>query len=80
MCCLLIPFLFYTLCGAPLEWTGEHDVLMLREMVVNDVFSFMKGSVSRGDARDSIAGKLKHKNSGQRSEMRMRLVLSSSKI
>ena len=22
----------YTLCRAPIEWTDEHDVLMLREM------------------------------------------------
>ena len=41
-----------------MEWTDEHDVLMLREMVVSDVFSFKKGSVSRGDAWDSIAEKL----------------------
>ena len=41
-----------------MEWTDEHDVLMLREMVVCDVFSFKKGSVSRGDAWDSIAEKL----------------------
>ena len=41
-----------------MEWTDEHHVLMLRGMVVSDVFSFKKGSVSRGDAWDSIAEKL----------------------
>ena len=49
---------FYTLCRAPMERTDEHDVLMLRKMVVSDVFSLKKGSVSRGDAWDSIAEKL----------------------
>ena len=48
-----------------MEWTDEHDVLMLREMVVSDVFSFKKGSVSRGDAWDSIAEKLNQIDSPQ---------------
>lgn len=42
----------------PIEWTDEHDMLMLREMVVSDIFSFKKGSVSRGDAWESVAEKL----------------------
>ena len=42
----------------PTEWTDEHHVLMLKEMVVSDIFSFKKGSVSRGDAWDSTAEKL----------------------
>jgi len=41
-----------------MEWTDEHDMLMLREMVVSDIFSFKKGSVSRGDAWESVAEKL----------------------
>ena len=41
-----------------MEWNGEHDESMLREMVLSDVFSFKKGSVSRGVARDSTAEKL----------------------
>lgn len=41
-----------------MEWTEEHDVLMLREMLSSGVFSFKKGSVSRGEAWDSIAEKL----------------------
>ena len=48
-----------------MEWTDEHDVLMLREMIVSDVFSFKKGSVSRGDAWDSIAEKLNQIDSPQ---------------
>ena len=32
-----------------MEWTDQHDVLMLREMILSDVFSFKKGSVSRGE-------------------------------
>lgn len=38
-----------------MEWTDEHDMLMLSEMIVSDVFSFKKGSVRQGDAWDSIA-------------------------
>ena len=56
---------FELLCRAPMEWTDEHDVLMLREMIVSDVFSFKKGSVSRGDAWDSIAEKLNQIDSPQ---------------
>ena len=48
-----------------MEWTDEHDVLMLREIIVSDVFSFKKGSVSQGDARDSIAEKLNQIDSPQ---------------
>ena len=48
-----------------MEWTDQHDVLMLREMIVSDVFSFKKGSVSRGNAWDSIAEKLNQIDSPQ---------------
>ena len=41
-----------------MERTDGHDALMLRKMVVSDVFSLKKGSVSRGDEWDSIAEKL----------------------
>ena len=43
---------FFPLRRAPMEWTNEHEVLVLREMVVTGVFSFREGSVSRGDAWD----------------------------
>ena len=48
-----------------MEWTDEHDVLMLREMIVSDLFSFKKGSVGRGDAWDFIAEKLNQIDSPQ---------------
>ena len=46
-----------------MEWTEQHDVLMLREMMVSDIFLFKKGSVSRGVAWDSIAEKLNQSDS-----------------
>ena len=48
-----------------MEWTDEHNVLMLREMVVSDVFFFKKGSVSREDAWESVAEKLNQIDSPQ---------------
>ena len=48
-----------------MEWTDEHHALMLEEMVVSDVFSFKKGSVSLGDAWDSTAEKLNQIDSPQ---------------
>lgn len=63
-----------------MEWTDEHDMLMLSEMIVSDVFSFKKGSVRQGDAWDSIAEKVNHANLGQRSERRRWLVVSLLKI
>ena len=33
-----------------MEWTDHQDLLMLREMIVSDVFTFKKGSVSRRNA------------------------------
>lgn len=44
-------------------------------MIVSDVFSFKKGSVSRGDAWDSIAEKLNQIDSPQ---FRIREVLESA--
>lgn len=63
-----------------MEWTDEHAMLMLSEMIVSDVFSFKKGSVGQGDAWDSITEKVNHENSGQRSERRRWLVVSLLKI
>lgn len=31
-----------------MEWTEQHDVLFLREMVVSDIFDYKKGSPDRG--------------------------------
>ena len=62
---VLFANLFYTLCRAPMEWTNEHDVLMLREMVVSGVFFYKKGRVSWGDVGDSIAETLNQIDSPQ---------------
>ena len=48
-----------------MEWTDQHDVLILREMIFSDVFSFKKGSVSWGNAWDPIAEKLNQIDSPQ---------------
>ena len=32
-----------------MEWTEDHDVLLLREILASDLFSFKKGSVARGE-------------------------------
>jgi len=41
-----------------MEWTEDHDVILLREILASDLFSFKKGSVARGERRESIAEKL----------------------
>ena len=41
-----------------MKWTEEHDVLLLREIMVSDLFSFKKGSVSRGERWEGILEKL----------------------
>ena len=48
-----------------MEWTDQHNVLILREMIVSDIFSFKLGSVSQGNAWDSIAEKLNQVDSPQ---------------
>ena len=63
-----------------MEWTDEHNVLMLREMIVSDVFSFKKGSVSRGDAWDSIAEKLKSVSMRKPGRTRQGVIMLKSPI
>ena len=46
-----------------MEWTDEHDVLMMREMLASDLFSFRKGSPGRGIVWEAIAEKLNKINS-----------------
>lgn len=41
-----------------MEWTEDHDVILLREILASDLFSFEKGSVARGETWESIAEKL----------------------
>jgi hypothetical protein len=48
-----------------MEWTEEHDILMLREMLAINVFSLKKGSVNRGEAWESIKDNLQQINSPQ---------------
>ena len=38
-----------------MEWTEDHDVLLLREILASDLFSFRKGSVAKGVRWESIA-------------------------
>ena len=38
-----------------MEWTEDHDVLLIQEIVARDLFSFQKGSVARGEWWESIA-------------------------
>ena len=38
-----------------MEWTEDHDVLLLRDILASDLFSFKKGSVARGERRELIA-------------------------
>ena len=41
-----------------MEWTEDHHVLLLREILASDLFSFKKGSVATGERWESIAEKL----------------------
>lgn len=41
-----------------MEWTDAHDVLMLREMLAGELFTFKKGTVSRGEEWESIVENL----------------------
>ena len=33
-----------------MEWTEDHDILLLREILASDLFSLKKGSVARGES------------------------------
>ena len=41
-----------------MEWTEDHDVILLREILASDLLSFKKGSVARGERWVSITEKL----------------------
>ena len=43
----------------PMEWSEEHDVLFLREMLARNVFGTKKGSPARGLAWEAIVDSLK---------------------
>ena len=38
-----------------MDWTNEHDILLCREVVVNDPYEFKTGSRERGQCLDKIA-------------------------
>lgn len=42
-----------------MEWTEDHDVILLRDILASDLFSFEKGCVTRGERSESITEKLK---------------------
>ena len=46
-----------------MEWTEEHDVLFLREMVASDIFMYKKGSVDHGKVWDDITNRLNRNES-----------------
>ena len=37
-----------------MEWSEEHDVLFLREMLARNIFGAKKGSPARGQAWEAI--------------------------
>ena len=41
-----------------MEWTRDHDILLLREMLASDIFHHKKGSPDRGRIWDEIADRL----------------------
>lgn len=42
----------------PMEWSEEHDVLFLREMLARNVFGTKKGSPARGLAWEALVDSL----------------------
>ena len=36
------------------EWTDEHDILLLREIIASELFQFKKGSPDRGKIWETI--------------------------
>jgi hypothetical protein len=41
-----------------MEWTKEHDIFLLREMLASNIFHYRKGSPDRGRIWDKIADRL----------------------
>ena len=54
--CFTYRFLLFH--SRPMEWSEEHDVLFLREMVARNVFGTKKGSPARGLAWEAIVDSL----------------------
>ena len=41
-----------------MEWSDDHDILLLREMIASELFQFKKGSPDRGKIWESIQERL----------------------
>jgi len=41
-----------------MEWTDDHDILLLREMIASELFQFKKGIPDRGKIWESIQERL----------------------
>ena len=41
-----------------MEWTDDHDILLLREMIASELFQFKIGSPDRGKIWESIQERL----------------------
>ncbi|CAH3157175.1 unnamed protein product [Pocillopora meandrina] len=41
-----------------MEWTDDHDILLLREMIASELFQFKEGSPDRGKIWESIQERL----------------------
>ena len=48
----------HILCFRGMEWSEDHDVHLLREMVVSEVFLHKKGSIARGECWQNISDTL----------------------
>ena len=42
----------------PIEWTEDHDILLMREMMLSDLFLYKNGSPNRGLVWDAIVENL----------------------
>ena len=45
-----------------MEWTDDHDILLLREMIATELFQFKKGRTDRGKIWESIQERLNKLN------------------
>ena len=41
-----------------MEWTDDHDILLLREMIASELFQFKKSSPNRGKIWESVQERL----------------------
>ena len=48
-----------------MEWTDDHDILLLREMIASELFQFKKGSPDRGKNLGVNPGKIEQARSSK---------------